>query len=150
MQRAREQGERKLMTIEDDIMHDNRRILLKRQNAELALMRLEEDVRANWEQYDFNQKEDKELAQAQDRAIQASYKMLNSRKSRKRVNILVDAQVVSIHPVFILSHHTLIIHPFNIPPFTLSYLFILSYHLKYNNPSPSPIFSVQTMAGPSE
>ena len=31
MQRAREQGERKLMTIEDDDMHNNRRVLLQRQ-----------------------------------------------------------------------------------------------------------------------
>ena len=55
-------------------------------------MRLEEEVRSTWEQADFNSQEDRELAFAQDYAIQASYKMLTSWKFRKRTNILVDAQ----------------------------------------------------------
>ena len=85
------------MTIEDDDMHENRRILLRRQNEELRLMSLEEEVRANWEQADFNAREDRELAQAQDHAIQASYRMLSSMKFRKRTNVVVDAQVTTYH-----------------------------------------------------
>ena len=79
-ERGRQQGEGKLMEIEDRVSRKARHVELLRVKRENFLMSLEEDVRAIWQFRDFNDSEDKEVFQAFDKAIKDGYKVISSRR----------------------------------------------------------------------
>lgn len=80
MERGRQQGEGKLMEMEDLVARKARHKELLRVKRENFLMSLEEDVRAIWQFRDFNLSEDKEIHQAFDKVIKDSYKIISSKR----------------------------------------------------------------------
>ena len=79
-ERGRQQGEGKLMEMEDLVARKSRRVEILRAKRENFLMSLEEDVRAIWQFRDFNVSEDKEVFQAFDKAIKDGYKIISSKR----------------------------------------------------------------------